>query len=744
MPIAVFRSLAGMMSSTLGRGRRGDTAANPRAAWRERARAPGGDAAAGVFAGEALEQRLLFVLAVTPVPAATPATQLGAALLVPNTGITLTGGAYVGVDNQGGTYTGFDLGPPTGQRLSIPDGVLLTSGLANDALGPNDSPFTTTLHNTPGDTDLNTVVGFQTFDANSLTLTFTTDLATRSIIFDFIFGSDEYNEFVGSVFNDAFCAFLDGVQVSFDINQRPITVNNNFFRINNLTGVFDIEYDGLTPRIRTQAPLNPALTTHTLKFVVADTGDADVDSGVFVARLQGSTVALPGPITDLPNPGVIVLGSPTFTVDETGGTATILVNRVGGTSGQVTVDYVLSPGTVTSPATSPGDFIASAGTLVFADGQTSLTIPVTIVDDALVEGDETVLIALSNPFDAGLGFPNSGTLLILDNERAIQFFPHLFPVDETAGSVTLTVSRSGPLDGTVTVSYASSDGTTPGAAAQADYIPTSGVLTFAAGQRTATITVQIVPDFVDDEPAAETFNVTLANDVVGAGLGNQPTATVTINNIDRPPSIFDITGLTTRRGIEELYLSLNDPMQAARILDPANFDLYLHAEQRFNGPPSRRRVPIKSIAYDGVARRITLRPTNALRHNVFYEITVRSTVATGVQSAANEPLDGNLDRVAGEDFIGYYGRGIRLNYFDRNGDRVKLGTTGPAVLEVFRDVSRDARQVRLVGNTANASIWGKITQTWRGSDGVTDIGALVLGSGRSFLGNPPFRVGFVI
>jgi hypothetical protein len=75
---------------------------------------------------------------------------------------------------------------------------------------------------------------------------------------------------------------------------------------------------------------------------------------------------------------------------------------------------------------------------------------------------------------------------------------------------------------------------------------------------------------------------------------------------------------------------------------------------------------------------------------------------------------------------------------------VKLGTTGPAVLEVFRDVSRDARQVRLVGNTANASIWGKITQTWRGSDGVTDIGALVLGSGRSFLGNPPFRVGFVI
>jgi hypothetical protein len=48
--------------------------------------------------------------------------------------------------------------------------------------------------------------------------------AIESTSATFVFGSDEYNEFVGTIFNDAFCAFLDGVQVSFDINQRPITV----------------------------------------------------------------------------------------------------------------------------------------------------------------------------------------------------------------------------------------------------------------------------------------------------------------------------------------------------------------------------------------------------------------------------------------------------------------------------------------------------------------------------------------
>ena len=56
----------------------------------------------------------------------------------------------------------------------------------------------------------------------------------EGVSFNVIFGSDEYPEFVGS-YNDVFVAMLDGVNISFDENNQPISVNNDFFLINNDT-----------------------------------------------------------------------------------------------------------------------------------------------------------------------------------------------------------------------------------------------------------------------------------------------------------------------------------------------------------------------------------------------------------------------------------------------------------------------------------------------------------------------------
>src|SRR5947207_1660758 len=88
MPIAVFRSLAGMFRQSP-RGRA--TVSGVVRAWRS---------PAPRLAGEALEERCLFALAITPVPAAVAATNLASAILIPNTGITVTGATYVGADNQ--------------------------------------------------------------------------------------------------------------------------------------------------------------------------------------------------------------------------------------------------------------------------------------------------------------------------------------------------------------------------------------------------------------------------------------------------------------------------------------------------------------------------------------------------------------------------------------------------------------------------------------------------------------------
>ena len=723
MPIAVFRSLAGMMSQALtGGGRAPATAARRRA-----------------VVGEALEDRCLFALAITPVPATGPAATLASAILIPNTGLTVTGASYVGVDGQGGTFTGFDMTTPQNQRVNIRDGVVLTSGLATDALGPNDLTNTTTAHLTAGDPDLDALVAIETFDANALTINFTTDVGTRSVLFDFVFGSEEYNEFLNSTFNDAFGAYLDGQQVSFDINGRPITVNNNFFRINNINASIDIEYDGLTPRIRTTAPLNPTITNHTLKFVIADTGDPAFDSGVFISRLQGSPVSVVTPRTELPNPGVLTLASTNFTVDEAAGNATIVLNRVNGTSGTVTVNFAVTAGTATDGL----DFTATSGVAVFADGQTTQTVVVPILDDLLAEGDETAIITLSNPDDAGLGAPSTGVLTILDNEPAITFLPATLTVNEMVGTVTLTVSRSGSLTGPASVDYTTKDGVVAGSAAVApeDYLPRAGTLNFAAGQRTATIAVPINEDFNDDE-LTETFNVILSNPTGQAQLGTLFVASVLIQNSNRPPSLYDITAFAPNGRIDALYLKLNDPMQPGPILDPANYTLYLHRERKYNGSPSRQKVNIRQIKYDVDLRTVTLVPQKPLKNNQFYEVFVRGTGSSGVISSTNQPLDGNLDRFEGEDFVGYFGRGTRLSYFDNNGDRVKLGAGGGGVIEVVRDVTRNARTVRYLGAVSGSHVFGSVSPTVWTADRVTTIGTLILNGAQNFLANPPFTVGY--
>ena len=77
----------------------------------------------------------------------------------------------------------------------------------------------------------------------------------------------------------------------------------------------------------------------------------------------------------------------------------------------VTVNYATADGTATSPA----DFGAISGTLTFAPGVTTQPISVSIVNDAIAEGNETFTVALSNPTVATIADP-SGLGTIVDDE----------------------------------------------------------------------------------------------------------------------------------------------------------------------------------------------------------------------------------------------------------------------------------------------------------------------------------------
>jgi len=113
------------------------------------------------------------------------------------------------------------------------------------------------------------------------------------------------------------------------------------------------------------------------------------------------------------SPGQLQFSGATYDVRENGGIATIMVTRIGGSDGTVTVDYETSDAT----ARIDYDYEFANGTLALANGETSESFSVTILDDGLIENEESINLLLTNPTGgASLGSQNTALLTIIDNE----------------------------------------------------------------------------------------------------------------------------------------------------------------------------------------------------------------------------------------------------------------------------------------------------------------------------------------
>lgn len=108
-------------------------------------------------------------------------------------------------------------------------------------------------------------------------------------------------------------------------------------------------------------------------------------------RLTGDTSEVSAAVA-INAPGTVGFSAATYSVNETDGTATVTVNRTGGSEGTVTVQYATSPGSATTPA----DFTATSGTLTFGPGVTSQSFNVPIVADTIPEGEEAFTVNLTN------------------------------------------------------------------------------------------------------------------------------------------------------------------------------------------------------------------------------------------------------------------------------------------------------------------------------------------------------------
>ncbi len=230
--------------------------------------------------------------------------------------------------------------------------------------------------------------------------------------------------------------------------------------------------------------------------------------------------------------GSIVVDQSSYSVNESDGSATVTVHRVGG-SGAVGVSFRTDFGN----AMAGSDYTATTGTLSWADGDFSdRTIVVLILNDDLPEPTETVFVLLSNPTGgAVLGERYFAGVDIRDDDppQLFQFSSPTYSIGESGKLATIIVTRDGGSAGTMTVDYATADGTAKSGKGR-DFTAVAGTLTFAPGETSKTIAVPILDDNLFE--GDESLTVTLSNTRGGATLGTKSVASLTI--IDQEPGQF--------------------------------------------------------------------------------------------------------------------------------------------------------------------------------------------------------------
>jgi hypothetical protein len=249
-------------------------------------------------------------LSIAPIASAAEAqTALVDALVTPGSGITIVPssisyqGTHGAALRQAALYSGFALAPSSGSTptLSLPDGILLTSG--NAAV-----PLTNSLERFNGvsrsgaNAALSALSGGDTADANMLTFRFNVPAGRTSVSAQFVFGTEEFP--LQNV-TDIFGFFIDGVNFARFSNGDLIsnTPGNptNFIANPVGSGLYGIEYNGLTRSLTVVGLLGVAGAdgSHAFSVGVADTSDPIFDSGVFVSPLVLGT-ASEGGIVDVP------------------------------------------------------------------------------------------------------------------------------------------------------------------------------------------------------------------------------------------------------------------------------------------------------------------------------------------------------------------------------------------------------------------------------------------------------------
>ena len=218
--------------------------------------------------------------------------------------------------------------------------------------------------------------------------------------------------------------------------------------------------------------------------------------------------------------------SASSSASEGAGARNVAVGLSPAPSSAITLNY-----SVGGSATSGADYAALPGTVSVSAGATSVNIPVTIIDDSLYEGAETLVLTLTGGTGYTVGSRSVHTLTITENDPpppTANFASASSSAGEGAGTRNVAVSLSPAAPSAITLSYAVSGMAT----ADADYAALPGTVSVSMGATSVNIPVTIIDD--DDDEGAEAVVLTLTGGT-GYRVGSRRVHMLTITDNDDPP-----------------------------------------------------------------------------------------------------------------------------------------------------------------------------------------------------------------
>lgn len=316
--------------------------------------------------------------------------------------------------------------------IGMENGIIISTGQIEHAEGPNQAGDKSgTLGNTAGDQDLGMFVDQRVLDVVGIEFDFVP--LDSFVKFRYVFASEEYCEFVGSVYNDVFGFFVSGPGIDGEFSNQAKNValipgTNDYVAINSVNHAYNsqyfirnelerdsrqcniepfnspyrnaIEYDGFTKILTAELQLIPCETYH-IRFVVADVADRYYDSAVFLEAESfniGGTVLLNAEAKDAER--ATEGCEDAFFVFKRGEQENL--NK------PLTVQFEI---TDESTAIEGIDFEPIPRKIIIPAGKMNVRLPVKVINDGIDEPDEKIVIALDIPCAC---YSGDATMILID------------------------------------------------------------------------------------------------------------------------------------------------------------------------------------------------------------------------------------------------------------------------------------------------------------------------------------------